>query len=77
MLRRDGDYRGSVEELTPLRGDLRAVLPSAVAVAAMLAHPPAWRFFASNATTNYALSPDGWQALLALRDGRRGNGRPR
>ena len=69
VVRRAGDYRGSVEELTPLRGDLRAVLPSAVAVAAMLVHPPSWRFFASNATTNYALSPDGWQMLLAFRDG--------
>jgi hypothetical protein len=68
VVRRDGDYRGSVEELTPLRGDLRAVLPSALAVVAMLVHPPAWRFFASNATTNYALHPDGWQALLALRE---------
>ena len=72
VVRRDGDYRGSVEELTPVRGDLRAVLPSTVAVAAMLVHPPWWRSFASNATTNYALSPDGWQALLALRDDRRG-----
>ena len=66
VVRRDGDYRGSVEELTPLRGDRRAALPSVLAVVAMLVHPPAWRFFASNATTNYALSPDGWQSLLAL-----------
>lgn len=66
VLRRDGDYRGSAEELTPLRGDVRAVLPSVVAVTAMLVHPPAWRLFASNATANYALSPDGWQELLAL-----------
>jgi len=43
-----------------------------VAVAAMLVHPPSWRYFASNATTNYALSPEGWQALLTLRDDRRG-----
>jgi len=66
VLRRDGDFRGSAEELTPLRGDVRAVLPSVVAVTAMLVHPPAWRLFASNATANYALSPDGWQELLAL-----------
>jgi hypothetical protein len=72
VVRREGDYRGSAEELTPLRGDLRAVLPSVVAVVAMLVHPPAWRFFASNATVNYALSPGGWLALLALRDDRRG-----
>ncbi len=72
VVRREGDYRGSAEELTPLRGDLRAVLPSVVAVVAMLVHPPSWRFFASNATVNYALSPGGWLALLALRDDRRG-----
>ncbi len=58
-----GAYRGSVEELTPLAGDWRAVTPSALAVAAMVVHPPAWRFFASNATTNYALSPEGWRQL--------------
>jgi hypothetical protein len=66
VVRHDGDYRGSIEELTPLRGDLRTALPSVIAVAVMLVHPPSWRFFASNATTNYALSSDGWQVLLAL-----------
>jgi predicted ATP-grasp superfamily ATP-dependent carboligase len=62
-----GDYRGSVEELTPLRGDWRSAIPSVAAAAATLVHPPLWRSFASNATTNYALSPAGWQML---REGR-------
>ena len=57
-----GERRGA--DSAPGRPPCR--VPSAVAVAAMLVHPPSWRFFASNATTNYALSPDGWQALLAL-----------
>jgi len=68
VVRHSGDYRNGTEELTPLRGDLRAALPSVVAVAAMAVYPPAWRFFASNATANYALSPDGWATLVSGRD---------
>ncbi len=62
---RRGDYRDSTEELTPLAGDWRAAAPSVLAVAAMLAHPPAWQFFASTATSNYTLSPEGWRTLVA------------
>jgi len=64
MLGNRGDYRGSTEELTPLRGDWRNAVPLFAAMCATLVHPPFWRSFASNATTNYALSPAGWKMLL-------------
>ena len=57
--RHQGDYANSVEELTPLHGDPRAALPVAVATLAGLAYPKAWRWFASGAVTNYALTPRG------------------
>jgi hypothetical protein len=62
--RRAGPYRDSSEELTPLRGDPLGALPVAVAAAATLAHPPAWRRLTSGAVANYALTPAGWRAIL-------------
>ena len=58
-----GDYRDSAEELTPLAHDWRSGIPGALATTATLVHPPSWRWFASNATANYALSPEGWRLL--------------
>jgi len=57
-------YEGSVEELTPLRHDLRAAIPVTAASLATLAWPQSWRFFSSSAVANYALSPDGWKAIV-------------
>jgi hypothetical protein len=59
-----GIYRGSAEELTPLRGDLRAALPLCVAAVAMLVRPEAWRRIASGSVADYALTPAGWDSLL-------------
>ncbi len=56
-------YRGSVEELTPIRHDLRTILPVAAATIATLVHPNSWRWFSSGAVSNYALTPDGWRAI--------------
>jgi hypothetical protein len=55
---------GSVEELTPVRGDWRAGLPVAAVVATLLAHPPAWAWFAEGSVGGYALTDDGWAQLL-------------
>jgi hypothetical protein len=70
--RRTGVYTGSVEELTPVSGDWRAAVPVMAAVAAgLVGHAPA-RALASGTVTNYALSADGWRALLeehAVRSG--------
>ncbi|HVI95808.1 MAG TPA: hypothetical protein VM753_17470, partial [Anaeromyxobacter sp.] len=60
-----GSYEGSVEELTPARGDPLAVIPVAVAAAATLLWPPAWRRFVSASVGAYALTTDGWEELLA------------
>jgi hypothetical protein len=50
-----GQYRGSAEELTPVRGDPAAALP----VLAMLIRPALWRWFASGSVAGYALTPAG------------------
>src|SRR5262249_11200873 len=63
-LRHSGPYRGSVEELTPVRGDPRAALPVVMAAAMMLARPALWRVLASGSVAGYALTPAGWDSLL-------------
>jgi hypothetical protein len=59
-----GSYRGSAEELTPVRGDPRAVLPVLAATGAMLVRPALWRRLASGSVADYALTPAGWDSLL-------------
>ena len=62
--RHKASYEGSVEELTPVRHDLRAAVPVTAAVLATLAWPRSWRFFSSGAVANYTLSPGGWEAIV-------------
>jgi hypothetical protein len=64
-LRHRASYHNSAEELTPLRHDLRTVIPIATAAAATLAHPATWRWFSSGAVTNYALTAVGWREILS------------
>jgi hypothetical protein len=66
-----GSYAGSVEELTPLHHDLRAVVPVVGAAVLTLLRPQTWRFFSSGAVESYALDPEGWDAILRARDARR------
>jgi hypothetical protein len=66
--RHRGAYRDSAEELTPLRGDLRAAAPLALAAAATLARPASWPWFVGGSVRNYALAPEGWRQLLAMRE---------
>jgi membrane protein DedA with SNARE-associated domain len=61
--RRGGPYRGSSEELTPLRRDLQAAIPTAAISAALLVSPRLWRALASSAVENYALTPQAWRAI--------------
>ena len=63
-----GSYQDSREELTPLRGDLRAVLPLALAGAATLVRPASWRWFVADSVRNYSLAPAGWRQLLARQE---------
>jgi len=60
-----GAYHQSVEELTPVRHDLRAALPVVVAASATLASPSAWRWFSSGAVATYALTPSAWRRIVA------------
>ncbi len=64
-LTRAGLYRGSAEELTPVRGDPRAALLVLAAAAAMLVRPALWRRLASGSVADYALTPAGWDSLLS------------
>ena len=59
-----GACAASIEELTPLAGDVRAVVPVAMAALATLVEPNAWTWFASGSVAAYALSDTGWHQLL-------------
>jgi len=58
-------YRDSFEELTPMRRDLRTVVPVAAASLATLTRPATWRWFSSGAVANYALTPQAWRSIVA------------
>jgi hypothetical protein len=61
-----GSYRGSAEELTPVRGDPLAAVPVAAAAAALLVRPALWRRLTSGSVASYALTPAGWEQLLSV-----------
>ncbi len=63
--RHRGAYRDSAEELTPLRGDVRAATPLALAAVATVIRPASWHWFVADSVRNYALTPEGWRQLLA------------
>lgn len=63
--RRSGLYSDSVEELTPVHRDPIALAPLALASASALIWPPSWSWFASGSVENYALTPKGWEQILA------------
>ncbi|HEX7131175.1 MAG TPA: hypothetical protein VF228_01290 [Iamia sp.] len=64
-VRRRGAYAASREELTPAGGDWRTIAPVASVVAVCLARPSAWRWFSGGSVAGYALSPAGWDQLVA------------
>jgi hypothetical protein len=59
-----GPYRGSEEELTPLRHDWRGTTPTIAATLLCLAHPAIQQRVARDATSAYALGPAAWATLL-------------
>lgn len=63
--RRSGEYHDSIEELTPARGDPRAAIPVALALAAVMVRPSTWRWFSDGSVRHYSLTPQGWRQLLA------------
>ncbi len=67
-----GPYVGSVEELTPVRGDLRAAIPLALAAAATLARPASWKRFVSGSVENYSLTAAAWEEIRTVAAGSSG-----
>jgi glutathione synthase/RimK-type ligase-like ATP-grasp enzyme len=63
-LARAGSYRGSAEELTPVRRDPLSAVPVLGSTLAMLIRPALWRRLSGGAVASYALTPAGWQSLL-------------
>jgi len=63
---RRGAYVNAAAELTPVDGDPIAVLPVVAAATLTLIRPALWRIFHSGAVGSYALTPDGWDKILAL-----------
>ena len=61
-----GDYACSNEELTPVRGDPIAALPVVAAAVLTLVSPSAGKLFERGAVGGYALSPEGWEQILAM-----------
>jgi hypothetical protein len=59
-----GPYRGSREELTPVRGDWLAPLPVTAAALVTLIRPDWWRRLAGGSVGAYSLTPAAWQEIL-------------
>jgi hypothetical protein len=64
-LAHSGLYRGSAEELTPLRRDPRTAVPVLIAAAAALVSPALSRRLVGSSVAGYALAPSGWETLLS------------
>ena len=64
-LRHRGPYAGSVEELTPVRGDPLAAVPVAAVAAVLLASPGAYSWFTGGAVSNYALTAEAWREIVS------------
>ena len=60
-----GLYRGSAEELTPVRRDPRTALPVLLAAAATLVSPSLSGRLVGASVASYALASSGWETLLS------------
>jgi hypothetical protein len=63
VARGSGPYTGSVEELTPGRGDALAWLPVTTAALATVIWPQSRRWFIDGAVAAYALTPAAWRQI--------------
>jgi hypothetical protein len=61
-----GSYRGSAEELTPVRGDPLAAVPVLAVTTALLIRPALSRRLTTGSVAGYALTPAGWDQLLSV-----------
>ena len=62
--RHSGLYRGSAEELTPIRRDVRAAVPVVVALALASLRPSLGGRMADKGTGAYSITPQGWDRLV-------------
>ncbi len=67
--RHRGHYAGSVEELTPVRGDPLAGVPLVMASVATVARPASWAWFTSASVQNYALTAEAWDEVRGCAEG--------
>lgn len=70
-LRKTGPYAGSVEELTPAKGDPLSAIPVLAAILATLVRPEAWRLFHRGAVGAYALTPEAWTEIVTFANSHR------
>jgi ATP-grasp domain len=63
---RRGEYEDAAEELTPISGDPLASVPVIAATIATVLSPTLWRAFHAGAVGPYALTSEGWNAILSL-----------
>ena len=63
--RHTGEYKDSVEEMTPWKGDRRAAIPLVVASTLTLVRPAWWEWFVSGSVEAYALTPAAWAEIQA------------
>jgi glutathione synthase/RimK-type ligase-like ATP-grasp enzyme len=64
-MRHRGDFRGSTEELTPLRGDPLTAVPVAIAALATTLRPASWQHYVSGSVDAYSLTPAAWAELTS------------
>lgn len=58
LVRHRGVFAGGSEELTPVKNDLRSLIPLAAVALALLAKPQLWTRFSSSAVNAYAATPE-------------------
>jgi methyltransferase (TIGR00027 family) len=62
--RHSGTYRNSTEELTPIVGDARALVPLVTATAALMVAPRTWSWFSTGSVSSYALTDNAWRQIF-------------
>jgi methyltransferase (TIGR00027 family) len=62
--RHSGSFRKSTEELTPVTGDIKTLVPLAMATTSLLVGPRTWSWFSRGSVSAYALTDYGWHQIL-------------
>lgn len=62
--RHNGAYRKSKEELTPIGGDAKTLVPLVMATTSLLVAPRTWSWFSRGSVSAYALTDYAWHQIL-------------